>query len=55
MPLNTAKCKLTNVGRTNTDSAFTIEDNLGNRSRLASTSNERDPGIIISRDLKPHD
>ena len=44
-----------NVGRTNTESVFTIEDTLGNRSRLAPTSNERYLVIMISRDLKPHD
>ena len=55
MSLNTAKCKIMNVRRTNTESVYTIEDTLGNRSRLAPTSNERDLGIMISRDLKPND
>ena len=55
MSVNTAKCKAMNVGRTNTESAYTIEDDLGNRTGLAPISNERDLGIMISRDLKPHD
>ena len=55
MSLNTAKCKVMNIRRTNTESAFTIEDDLGNRTELAPTSKERDLGIMISRNLKPHD
>ena len=40
--LNTAKCKVMNVGRKNTEFAYTIEDDLGKRTGLAPTSNERD-------------
>ena len=55
MCLNSEKCKMMSVGRLNLDGVYTIADQNGKTSQLTAVTSERDLGMVISRDLKPHD
>ena len=44
-----------NIGRQNQGADYTIRDQNGDRIKLTTTRNERDLGLQISKDLKPHD
>ena len=44
-----------NNGQLNQGADYTIGDQDGERRKLTRTSNERDLGVQISKDLKPHD
>ena len=55
MSFNTAKCKVINIGGQNQGADYTIRDQNGERRKLTITTNERDLGVQISKDLKPHD
>ena len=54
MSLNTAKCKVMNIGRQNQGADYTNRDQNGDKKKFI-TTNERDFGLQISKDLKPHD
>ena len=51
MSLNTTKCKVMHIGRSNIGSDYSIEDSAGTRITLAKSTSERDLGVEISKDL----
>ena len=53
--LNSEKCKMMSVGRSNLDVAYTLADKNGKKSQLTAVTSERDLVMVISTDLKPHD
>ena len=42
------------IGRSNLDSVYIIEDQIEKCSQLSAVTSERDLGMVMSRDLKPH-
>ena len=54
MSLNTTKCKVMHIGRSNIGSDYNIEDSVSTRITLAKSTSERDLGVEISKDLKPY-
>ena len=44
-----------NIGRHNQGADYTIRDQNGDMRKLSTTTSERDLGLQISKDLKPHD
>lgn len=52
MELNTRKCKVMHIGRTNPKANYTMKDNTGSIQNLSTTELERDLGVLISSDLK---
>ena len=52
--LNSEKCKVNSIGKENQGTSYSIYNQSGTRSQLIEVASERDLGIIISRNLKPH-
>ena len=55
MELSSEKCKVMHFGRLNRRANYTMIDNSGRTITLATTSREKDLGIIITPDLKWHE
>ena len=52
--LNTTKCTVMHIGRSNIGADYSIEDSAGTRTTLAVLSGKRDLGVEISEYLRPY-